>query len=773
MTGRHNRRLAWVIGCGLVLVLVAGIWRSRAPMAGRASGTSHRDALLDDLARRFIEKEARADEEVEAHFPTEVATAPFRDALVEWWDAWNREPEAWVERMSGIGRLTWLRGAAPRSEALGGALLPAVPAFDWDGRMFLDRLRRWKAEGWRVERTRWHLERWQAGAGDMAGGRAGVRFEVLARKIGPTPARATLGGLAWVDATRWMSAEGGEGTRGAVELEALEVGERDGPPGFEVAADIGIPVPPHTPFCDPLLAWDGPDGPALALVGAGVLMRWREGEWRSEGLPGLPPERIWAAAVGDWNRDGMADLWLAGSDGLRVLPGPRWAGPGVVLWKSPQRMPHPQALAVADVDGDGDDDAFVGQYKMPYQGGQFPTPWHDAADGFPSVLLRNDGPAGWSDVTAASGLGMKARRRIYSASFSDWDADGKPDLVMASDFAGLDVLRNVGGGRFMDLTAALGTNRLGFGMGHWTGDINGDGRTDVLLVGMDSPVADRLSWTRQRHTGWPEDALLRSGMTVGNRWLTWDGTRFAPMPGAGTMARGGWAWAASVLDADNDGWPEVHLANGHETLSSARDYEEVFWTRDLHAAGSVHDPLADAFFRAAAGRRAAGEVSYGGWQHGAWFENLGGQGWRESGWLAGTSILADQRNAVALDFDRDGRMDLAVTTMELWPVRRQRLVVLANRMPQVGHWVGLRFVDGPGTGVIVRLKAGGRVQERRITAGESHRSQSAGSVHFGLGEAREVEWLEVREPGAAGWQRAPVPPAVDRWQEWRLREAAR
>ena len=176
------------------------------------------------------------------------------------------------------------------------------------------------------------------------------------------------------------------------------------------------------------------------------------------------------------------------------------------------------------------------------------------------------------------------------------------------------------------------------------------------------------------------------------------------------MARGGWAWAATVLDADNDGWPEVHLANGHETLSSARDYEEVFWTRDLHAAGSVHDPLADAFFRAAAGRRAAGGVSYGGWQHGAWFENIGGQGWRESGWLAGTSILADQRNAVALDFDRDGRMDLAVTTMELWPVRRQRLVVLANRMPQVGHWVGLRFVDGPGTGVIVRLKAGGRVQ---------------------------------------------------------------
>ena len=750
--------------------MAAGIWRSRVPVASRTSSDSPRGALLDDLARRFIEKEARADEEVRAHFPMEGTTGPFRDALVDWWDALNHEPEAWVERMSGIARLAWRGEPSLRLDGRGGVELPGPPSFDWDGRALMDRLRGWKAEGWRVERTRWHLERWRAGAADT---RAGVRFEILAQRVGAGPARVTLRGLAWVDAARWLSGDEGAGSRGEVVLEALEARRRDGTPAFEVAADVALPVPPHTPFCDPLVALDEPDGPMLALVGAGVLMRRREGAWRSEALPGLPAERIWAAAVADWNRDGVADLWLAGSDGLRVLPGPRWEGPGVVLWKSPQRLPHPQSLAVADMDGDGDDDAFVGQYKMPYQGGQFPTPWHDAADGFPSVLLRNDGPAGWSNVTASSGLGVKALRRIYSASFSDWDGDGRPDLVMASDFAGLDVFRNAGGGRFVDQTASLGTNRLGFGMGHWTGDINGDGRTDVLMVGMDSPVADRLGWTGQRHPGWPEDALLRSGMTVGNRWLTWDGARFQPMPGAETMARGGWAWAATVLDADNDGWPEVHLANGHETLASARDHEEVFWTRDLHAAGSVHDPLADAFFRAAAGQRVAGGVSYGGWQHGAWFESLGGQGWREDGWLAGTSILADQRNAVALDFDRDGRMDLAVTTMELWPVRRQRLVVLANRTPRVGHWVGLRFVDGPGTGVVLRLKAGGRIQERRITAGESHRSQSAGSVHFGLGEAREVEWLEVREPGEEGWRRSKVPPLADRWQEWRLRVPGR
>jgi len=106
MTARHHRRLAWVIGCGLVLLLAAGMLRSRLPGAGRRPSASPRDALLDDLARRFIEKEARADEEVRVHFPTEATTAPFRDALAAGWEGWNREPEAWEGWMSGIGRLT-------------------------------------------------------------------------------------------------------------------------------------------------------------------------------------------------------------------------------------------------------------------------------------------------------------------------------------------------------------------------------------------------------------------------------------------------------------------------------------------------------------------------------------------------------------------------------------------------------------------------------------------------------------------------------------------
>jgi len=753
----RHRRLALIVLVGLAVLLpILALRRPKAPTAAIPLGAGGPvDRRLDVLAGQFMEKEARAEADLQAHFPKEVASAPFRDALVEWWDAWNRNPDAWGDRLAGIERISW----NPNNQAQFTGH-ESVAGFNWVAHALAKAWKRWKEEGWRVARTRWHLERWEA-SGDTI--RAGVRFEVLAGRTEPTPARVVLAGLAWVDPAKWMG-----DPRGTVALEGLEVRRRDGKPAFEITAELEIPVPPHTPFCDPLIGLDGPDGVTLAMVGSGTLVRWRDGTLRTEPLPGLPPERIWAAAVSDWNHDGAPDLWLAGSDGLRVLPGPRWSGPGTILWRSPRRLPHPQALALADIDGDGDPDAFIGQYKLPYQGGQFPTPWHDALDGFPAVLLRNNGRDGWTDITPGSGLEAKAARRIYSASFADWNHDGRPDLVVASDFAGLDLFQNEGGGRFVDRTATLGTNRLGFGMGHWTGDIDGDGAMDVLLVGMDSPVADRLSWTGQQHPDWPEDAILRRGMTAGNRWLRWSGDRFAPMKGGETMARGGWAWAATVLDIDNDGWPDVHLANGHETLESARDYEEMFWTRDLHAAGSGNDRLADAWFRAAAGRRAAARGSYGGWQHGALFENQQGKGWRESGWLAGTALFADQRNAVAIDFNHDGRMDLAVTTMDLWPVRRQRLVLMANRSARTGHWLGIRFTDGPGTGTAFRLKAGGRVQERRITAGESHRSQVVGSVHWGLGEAGSVESLEVQAPGDATWKRLETPLEVDRWHDVRL-----
>jgi len=706
------------------------------------------DRTVGDDARRFLEMDAALNARVDSDFRSERESAGLRNAIVEFWDRLNREPQ-----------LAFATGSQPGSVSL----LPRVSGIEphsWDSTSWKEQQNTWAAAGWRVQRSRWFLEGLSHSSNHAI---ADIRFEILAERTPSQPARTRFRGLAHFSVASGEATDSVPWQGAAVQIREFESQSAEGPPRFETTFEAPIPVPPHSLFTDPLLAVSGPEGTDLLLVGAATWFRYRNNQWIMEPLPGLLPEPIRAAAVADWNHDGSPDLLVAGGTDIRWLAGPRWEGPGEVLWKSPERLPHPQTLAAGDFDGDGDIDLFVGQYKVPYQGGQFPTPWFDATDGFPCHLLRNDGSTGMTDVTGDAGLGPKSRRRIYSASFVDWDADGRMDLVWASDFAGLDLFRNVGGGRFEDVTGPLGQNRFAFGMGHLTGDFDGDGRTDLFLVGMDSPVATRLDragvWDRR----WNQDPAMRQAMTYGNRLLRGTGEGFKPALHGDSLARGGWAWAATALDVENDGHLDLHLTNGHETRASVRDYEEEFWTRDLHAAGSTNDRVALLLFRNAAGRRAAAQASYGGWQNGALFGGTGSGAWTESAWIDGATIPADTRNAVALDYDADGRMDLAVTTLEGWPAPRQRLILLHNRTPRPGHWMGLYFQDGCGLGARVRVKAGPLTVERRIQAGESHRSQSVGSVHFGLGTHSRVDAVEILRPGTTQWRRIEPTPPVDRW----------
>src|SRR5437867_6237436 len=148
-------------------------------------------------------------------------------------------------------------------------------------------------------------------------------------------------------------------------------------------------------------------------------------------------------------------------------------------------------LSCGDIDHDGDLDVFLGQYKVPYQGGQMPTPYYDANDGFPSFLLVNDGRGNFEERTAAAGLAAKRFRRTYSCSFADLDDDGDLDLLVVSDFAGTDVYYNDGQGHFTDVTKTVLDEAHTFGMAHAFGDFDHDGHADIFVIGMNSFSANR------------------------------------------------------------------------------------------------------------------------------------------------------------------------------------------------------------------------------------------------------------------------------------------
>jgi subtilisin family serine protease len=102
-------------------------------------------------------------------------------------------------------------------------------------------------------------------------------------------------------------------------------------------------------------------------------------------------------------------------------------------------------------------------------------------------LLLGQGDGTFTDATAGSGLGGYELRLGGLVAF-DYDGDGDQDLFGISDVAHTAVFRNEGAGVFRDVTSGSGLRHaLGGGYGIAAGDVDGDGWIDVLLTGLGSP----------------------------------------------------------------------------------------------------------------------------------------------------------------------------------------------------------------------------------------------------------------------------------------------
>ncbi len=754
---------------GLAVLAIAaggiGWWRSvkppqRGPLTPRQA---------EAAARAYLDLEARERAVESSLWAPELDAAFHEDELLRLWDSLNRSPAAWtVLAEFPVHTVVLPDLGAPEALPEGiqrRKLNPGSTALDRPARQLW--LQRWNDAGWKLGRTTWAL----TGHDPPRTGQPARSVLSLTAQLENAAERRRCH-LQVVASLHWRS-----GMVSLPELERLEIrdGEllvREGDPPFRLWLEASIPTE-RSIFADPLLLWDlDADGfPEICLVGADRIWWNQPGTgasrtFREEPWLGWPPERLVAAVRADVSGDGHDDLVLVDGRGVRWWPGRAVGGPApgppVEAWIAPSAIKHPQSISAGDLDGDGDLDLWITQYKLPYQGGQFPTPWDDANDGFPSYLLRNDGAGRFTDVTAGSGLAAKRFRRTYSASFVDLDLDGDLDLVNVSDFAGLDVYLNQGSGVFVDVTGELGPTRHAFGMSHVINDLNRDGRPDLLMLGMNSTVADRLGHLGlERGEG---ELRRRQEVAFGNRlFLGTSGQvplRPAPERLAAGWARTGWTWGTAWTDLNLDGFLDLVVANGHETRASVKDYERQFWRHDRFVASSANDPVADLYFRTAAGRRQADQASYGGWQSNVLLLNVANRDGWDVAWLWGVAVPEDCWNLLVEDLDGDGRPDLVVTTLEEWPHRRQRLLVFRNELP-VGNWVGFRW-NGPfPSGARFELETSGGRFGRWTLTGDGYRSQGTPRVQFGLG-SEVPSRVVVHRPG-----HSPVsaPVVVGAWQE--------
>ncbi|MFO1460418.1 MAG: CRTAC1 family protein [Verrucomicrobiota bacterium] len=750
-----KRRVIEILVFGVTLAgAVAFVqWPSRTP---KPNGNLT-PAEAESAARAYLALEAKEQEMDRTLWAPEIHAERYEDELTRLWDSLNASTNRWefcaaypvseyrIPILTAPAMLA--HGISRRTQGPGQPRVLDHEAWkSWCAKL--------SGNGWTLEATHWALvsHRGHTGAVPEV---STVRFSARLLNAAENR-RASLGATVFVE---WRSEESPTPMVKSATVTSLELLERAGTPPFSHWLEADLPAGPGV-FNDPLLVRDlNRDGrPEILLVGAGELWLNQTAE-APPGVPflrktagALPKERIQAAVCADADGDGTEDLILAGREGVRWIRGTGdvpWGNPEDG-WRAPVPLKHPQALTVGDVDGDGDLDLWLVQYKLPYQQGQFPTPWFDARDGFPSFLLLNDGHGHFRDGTDAAGLSDVRLRRGYSASLVDLDLDGDLDLVLVSDFAGLDVLLNDGKGHFKNVSNALGLASRAFGMSHCVSDVNEDGFPDVLMLGMGSTVAERLESLGLERRTLGEGPGTVSSMIRGNRLYL--GTRKAREPLrlsndsiAGGFGQTGWTWGAAWEDFDNDGVLDLAAATGHETRPSTADYERQFWLHDRFVAGSENNPAAEFYFRTAAGHRQAAGASYGGWQ-----DNQFRLGSRDGvtpdvGWLLGLAEPADSRNLVAADLDLDGRMDLVVTTQESWPSARQRLLIYHNQLDSDG-WAGLQLGGGTPPGTRVQLEQGGRNPARWLLTGDGFRSQGPAAVHFGVGRDA-ISGFKVYQPG--------------------------
>jgi len=188
-------------------------------------------------------------------------------------------------------------------------------------------------------------------------------------------------------------------------------------------------------------------------------------------------------------------------------------------------------------------------------------------------------------------------------------------------------------------------------------------------------------------------------------------TDVAGAAGIGAISNPYLGFGAKFLDYDNDGWPDIFIANGHvdpqvEGQSFGVGYaERPFLFHNLHNGK---------------------------------FEEVG----QKSGGALAKKYVG--RAALTADFWNRGRQDLLMTSLDASPV------LLRNEVPSPGHWLRIKTMGSKsnrdGFGAKVEITVEGSTRYEEVRAGSSFESSSDPRVHFGLGAATRVDAIVIRWP---------------------------
>lgn len=180
----------------------------------------------------------------------------------------------------------------------------------------------------------------------------------------------------------------------------------------------------------------------------------------------------------------------------------------------------------------------------------------------PSELWRNLGGGRFENISAAAGVAVPGRIAV-AASFADLDNDGDQDLFVTTVRSGNLLFENDGRGRFRDVTAEASVGLSAHSSGSVFFDYNKDGLLDLLVCNVGRYTGDDRG-AHGEHVGLP-DAF--SGHLYPERteqpvlYQNVGKHRFRDVTTAVRLAPAGWCGDAAVADLNQDGWPDIYFLN--------------------------------------------------------------------------------------------------------------------------------------------------------------------------------------------------------------------
>ena len=324
-------------------------------------------------------------------------------------------------------------------------------------------------------------------------------------------------------------------------------------------------------------------------------------------------------------------------------------------------------------------------------------------------LFHNNGDGTFTDVSAKAGVSDPKMLYGFASVFVDVDDDGWVDLAVANDSVPNYLYKNRHDGTFEEIGLASGfalgdDGREQASMGIAVGDYNRDGRVDFYVTAFSD---DYNALYRNDGDGNFTDVTNRAGL----------GHPTIPFL----------AWGTGFLDYDNDGLPDLFVANGH-----------VYPTIDSMDWGTTYS------------------------QRPQLFRNLDGKKFSEVPAATGSGLadVIGGRGAAFGDLFNDGKIDVIINTVDGIPALLQNVVKNGN------HWIEVKLAGSgksprDAIGAKVFVTAGGVRQRCDRFSGASYGSSSDPRLHFGLGSSTSVDLIEVHWPDGTKEKFSNIP-AVDR-----------